>query len=71
MLGVSLLYSFYFISSHSFAHLYDSTYLNERKREREREKTRAGGGAEREGEAGSLLPTEQEPDVGLNPRTLG
>ena len=29
----------------------------------------AGGGAEREGEAGS--PLSREPDVGLNPRILG
>ena len=36
---------------------------------REREKAREGGGAEGEGEAASLLSAE--PDLGLNPRTLG
>ena len=34
-----------------------------------RERAQAGGAAEGEGEAGSLL--SREPDVGLNPRTLG
>ena len=35
----------------------------------ERKKTQAGGGAEGEGEAGS--PLGREPDMGLDPRTLG
>ena len=39
----------------------------EREREREREQSTAGGGGE--GEADSLL--SREPDVGLDPRTLG
>ena len=37
-------------------------------REREREH-KQGGGVEAEGEAGS--PLSREPDVGLDPRTLG
>uniref|UniRef100_M3Z3J0 Uncharacterized protein n=1 Tax=Mustela putorius furo TaxID=9669 RepID=M3Z3J0_MUSPF len=44
----------------------------ERERERERERARAQPGeqqADGEREAGSLL--SREPDVGLNPRTLG
>ena len=45
----------------------DFIYLFER--ERERESMSREGGAEREGEADSLL--SREPDVGLDPRTLG
>jgi len=36
---------------------------------RERARAQAGGAAEGEGEAGFLL--SREPDVGLDPRTLG
>jgi len=38
-------------------------------RERECERAQAGGMVEGQGEAGCLL--SREPDVGLNPRTLG
>jgi len=38
-------------------------------RERGRESAQAGGGAEGEGEAGILL--SRDPDLGLDPRTLG
>ena len=40
----------------------------QRERERERESTRMGRSI---GRGRSRLPGEQEPDVGLNPRTLG
>ena len=40
-----------------------------REKERSKERAGAGGGAEAEGEAQS--PLSREPDVGLDPRTLG
>jgi len=42
-------------------------YLREKERERTLTRAQVGGGAE--GEAGS--PLSWEPDVGLDPRTLG
>ena len=46
----------------SYFFIFKDLFIHERERERGRD-------AEAEGEAGS--PQSQEPDVGLNPRTLG
>ena len=52
-------------------YFYKILFIHDRERERERERACAQtvGGAEREGEGGSLLNIE--PKSGLNPRTLG
>ena len=44
-------------------------FNRETERERESYRAQAGGITEEEGEAG--LPLIREPDMGLNPRTLG
>ena len=73
MLGtwICLLGSFLFFKKKFYLFI----YLREREREREcvcvcvRTHTQQGGGAEEDGEAGSLL--RGEPNIGLNLRTLG